>query len=103
MCVLHWACNLTVPCSSLFVILSEVYRHIGGNYLASASFADRVLVPSTDENSFDLDSGNRALHFRTNLAHKIHSSCRKVSVTASCYFPLVAICQLFSIKAINKI
>jgi len=70
MCVLHWACNLTVPCSSLFAVLSEVHRHIGGNYLGSASFADRVLVPSTDENSFDLDSGNRALHFRANLAHK---------------------------------
>jgi len=39
---LHWAFNLTISCSSLLVILSEVYRHIGGNYLGSASFSDRV-------------------------------------------------------------
>jgi hypothetical protein len=103
MCVLYWAFDVTVSCSFLFVILSELYRDIGGNYLGNISFSDRVLVPSTDENSFDLDSGNTALHFRANFAHKIHASCRKVSVTASCYFPLVAICQLFSIKAKNKI
>ena len=67
------------------------------------TFAFTLLVPSTDENSFDLDSGNAALHFRANLAQKLYTSCRNVLVTASCYFPLVAICQLFSKKAKNKI
>ena len=28
-----------------------------------------------------------------------HTPCRNVSVTASCYFPLFAVCQLFSMKA----
>jgi hypothetical protein len=45
-----------------------------------------------------LDSGNRALHFRLTLHTKYTRP-----VTASCYFPLVAIRQLCSIKAKNKI